>query len=51
MGRWFEYLIEYLEHLGIPRGVSTETLLGVIEQRLVPRACPNCTTSYTPDGF
>jgi type II secretory ATPase GspE/PulE/Tfp pilus assembly ATPase PilB-like protein len=48
MGRPFEFLIEYLEWLTVPRCVSVETLLGVVEQRRLRTVCPNCTTYYTP---
>jgi type II secretory ATPase GspE/PulE/Tfp pilus assembly ATPase PilB-like protein len=48
MGRRFEHLIDYLDSLGVPPDVSTTTLLGVIEQRLVPRVCPDCAECYTP---
>jgi type IV pilus assembly protein PilB len=48
MGRRFEHLIEYLEWLDVPRSVSATTLVGVIEQHLLPRACTNCAVSYTP---
>jgi type II secretory ATPase GspE/PulE/Tfp pilus assembly ATPase PilB-like protein len=48
MGRRFEHLIEYLEWLDVPRPVSTTTLLGVVDQRLLPRVCANCAVNYVP---
>jgi type II secretory ATPase GspE/PulE/Tfp pilus assembly ATPase PilB-like protein len=48
MGRRLEHLIEYLEWLDVPRQISTQSVLGGIEQRLIPLACPNCAVSYTP---
>ncbi len=50
MGRPFEFLIEYLEWLAVPRCTSVETLLGVVEQRRLRTVCPKCTTYYTPEG-
>ena len=48
MEQCFEHVIDVLECVEVPRDTATGALLGVVEQRLIPRNCPNCVTTYTP---
>ncbi|MBF0284123.1 MAG: type II/IV secretion system protein [Magnetococcales bacterium] len=38
-----------LRSLGIPPFMLSDSLVGVVSQRLVRRICPHCKESYTPD--